>query len=137
MHHYGDEDGTSKEARLQHPLGLDYVPELNILLVADTYNHKVKVIWQEDRLVRTWLGNGTPGVDDGNVENVKFNEPADICHVIDEEHKLIVYIADTNNHCVRRADGETGDVRTVQISPSEDMFLQGNSPGPAVKAFGS
>ncbi len=45
LHHYGDEDGTAKEAKLQHPLGLDYVPELNILLVSDTYNHKVKVIW--------------------------------------------------------------------------------------------
>jgi hypothetical protein len=44
LHAYGDEDGTLTSAKLQHPLGVHFIPEKNVVLVADTYNHKVSII---------------------------------------------------------------------------------------------
>ena len=35
---FGDRDGVGFEARLQHPLGIHFIPEKNVILVADTFN---------------------------------------------------------------------------------------------------
>ena len=39
---YGDKDGKGIDAKLQHPLGVAMVTSTKSLLVADSYNHKVK-----------------------------------------------------------------------------------------------
>ena len=39
---FGDRDGVGKEARLQHPLGLEVDAQRNALWIADTYNSKIK-----------------------------------------------------------------------------------------------
>ena len=40
---YGDIDGTSVDAKLQHPLGVSIDDVNGKLYVADSYNHKIKV----------------------------------------------------------------------------------------------
>ena len=40
---YGDKDGKGTQADLQHPLGVALVTDDGPLLVADSYNHKVRV----------------------------------------------------------------------------------------------
>ena len=39
---YGDEDGKGTKAKLQHPLGVAFMEDEELLLVADSYNHKVE-----------------------------------------------------------------------------------------------
>lgn len=39
---FGDQDGKSIDAKLQHPMGICVLRE-NILAVADSYNHKVSL----------------------------------------------------------------------------------------------
>lgn len=39
---FGDRDGVGTEARLQHPLAVCTLPDGSVL-VADSYNHKLKV----------------------------------------------------------------------------------------------
>ncbi|PRP81477.1 hypothetical protein PROFUN_10917 [Planoprotostelium fungivorum] len=39
---FGDVDGTGRQVRLQHPMGLLYLPHSRTLLLSDTYNDKVK-----------------------------------------------------------------------------------------------
>ena len=41
---FGDEEGRGHQAKLQHPLGVHYCKANNTLYVADTYNHKIKVM---------------------------------------------------------------------------------------------
>ena len=41
---FGDLDGPASQAKLQHPLGVNYCPFNKTLFIADTYNHKIKMI---------------------------------------------------------------------------------------------
>ncbi|RMG42077.1 MAG: hypothetical protein D6725_00240 [Planctomycetota bacterium] len=103
---FGDVDGVGGEARLQHPLGVVYHD--GELLVADTYNHKVKRIDLESRRCRTWLGDGKPG---RSLEPPQLFEPGGLAVA-----GTNVYIADTNNHRVCVADLATGRMREFVIS---------------------
>ncbi len=102
---FGDVDGKSNEARLQHPLGVLYRDGL--LYVADTYNHKIKVINLMENTSKTLLGSGSPGRKDG--DGSEFYEPGGLDYADGR-----FYIADTNNHAVRVADLD-GNVTTLTV----------------------
>jgi hypothetical protein len=55
---YGDEDNVGYKAKLQHCLGVHFVSRKNVILVADTYNHKIKVVDPFTNEVFSWLGSG-------------------------------------------------------------------------------
>ena len=44
---FGDEEGVGYACKLQHPLGVHYCHANKSLYVADTYNHKIKVMRQQ------------------------------------------------------------------------------------------
>ena len=69
---FGDADGLGDEVRLQHPLGVVF--HEGRVLIADTYNHKIKQLDPATRAVRTFAGTGQPGQTDG--PNPSFYEPA-------------------------------------------------------------
>ena len=58
LHSFGDRDGVGTDAKLQHPLGVHFIPEKNVILVTDTYNHKIKVIDPFRSEIFSWLGGG-------------------------------------------------------------------------------
>ena len=68
---YGDKEGSGHDAKLQHPLGVHYCEANQTLYVADTYNHKIKVLSSEDKesSLNNWIGNNSsaikPTVKDG------------------------------------------------------------------------
>lgn len=104
---YGDKDGVGDEVRLQHPLGILY--HEGMIYIADTYNHKIKVVDPKDRSCKTILGTGDPGHVDGKAP--EFYEPGGLAVA-----KGKLYIADTNNHAIRVADLGSMEVTTLQIS---------------------
>ena len=103
---FGDIDGTGDEVRLQHPLGL--VSNDEKLLVADTYNHKIKELDPSKQKVKTFLGTGKPGQSDGS--SPSFYEPAGLSVANNR-----VYVADTNNHAIRVIDLKTRQTSTLRI----------------------
>jgi len=109
---FGDRDGPSPRARLQHPLGVAFHD--GVLYVADTYNNKIKKLFPTVRQVVTFLGTGEAGLRDG--ERPLFDEPGGISIA---EGKL--YIADTNNHAIRVADLQTGRVTTLELKGVERL----------------
>jgi hypothetical protein len=116
LHAYGDEDGVQTTAKLQHPLGVHFVAEKNVVLVADTYNHKIKVIDPFRNEIFTWLGNGKAALRDDNTFNSSFNEPSGFASVFDPAtNDVRVYIADCNNHCIRRVFYDAGDTQTAEF----------------------
>src|SRR5207302_388026 len=70
---FGDEDGLGNDVRLQHPLGLARWNDK--LLIADTYNHKIKLLDPVARSVKSFAGTGKPGQSDG-VVSINLELPA-------------------------------------------------------------
>lgn len=103
---FGDHDGRGDEVRLQHPLGLARWGEK--LLIADTYNHKIKVLDPKARTVTSFAGTGKPGQVDGATPS--FYEPGGLA-VMGEK----LYVADTNNHAIRVVDLKTKQTKTLPI----------------------
>ena len=62
---YGDKDGIGTDAKLQHLVGLHYVDKLNTLFVADSYNHKVKLVNTQSDEISTIFGTGHSSLKDG------------------------------------------------------------------------
>ena len=117
LHSYGDKDGVGTEAKLQHPLGVHFIPEKNVILVTDTFNHKIKVVDPFRNEIFSWLGNGKNKIADETTFKASFNEPSGISSLYDEEKRDVkVYICDTNNHCIRRTYYDIGSVETPKIS---------------------
>jgi thiol-disulfide isomerase/thioredoxin len=103
---FGDRDGRGDEVRLQHPLGLAL--HEGRLFVADTYNHKVKVLDPRTRRVSTFAGTGKAGQADG--ARPEFYEPGGLSVA-----RGRLYVADTNNHAVRVVDLATRQAATLVI----------------------
>ncbi|MEO8434244.1 MAG: thioredoxin-like domain-containing protein [Pyrinomonadaceae bacterium] len=101
---FGDVDGKGDDVRLQHPLGLALLN--GNVLIADTYNHRIKLLDPKTRTVKTFAGTGKRGQADG--ANGSFYEPAGLSVA---NGKL--YVADTNNHAVRVVDLKTKHVATL------------------------
>jgi|LakMenE01Jun11ns_1017448.scaffolds.fasta_scaffold9471840_1 hypothetical protein len=116
LHSYGDKDGVETEAKLQHPLGVHFIPEKNVILVTDTYNHKIKVIDPFRNEIFSWLGSGQTKIADGATLNCSFYEPSGVSSLYDEKKRDVkVYICDTNNHCIRKVYYDIGTVSTPEI----------------------
>ena len=114
---FGDVDGQYPLARLQHPIGIAWRDGL--LYVADTYNHKLKVVDPRERTARTLIGTGGRGRDDGPATTARLNEPNGLAFLGD-----LLYVADTNNNALRVYDPATGAVTTLAV----------RMPAPAPKA---
>ncbi|MEI1374316.1 thioredoxin-like domain-containing protein [Nostoc sp. UHCC 0926] len=104
---FGDVDGQGEDVRLQHCLGVEYVQ--NYLWVADTYNHKIKLVSPSGNC-QTVLGDGNSGLQDGKGKNSHFFEPSGLSAIAS-----FLYIADTNNHAIRCVDLNTLEVTTLQF----------------------
>merc|ERR1712166_1518090 len=116
LHAYGDLDGQSEDAKLQHPLGVAFIQKKNVIAVTDTYNHKIKVIDPFNNEIFSWLGNGHATLVDNQTFECSLNEPSGIDSIWDEEQGDIkVFIADCNNHCIRYVHYDTGYVHTAII----------------------
>jgi thiol-disulfide isomerase/thioredoxin len=104
---FGDVDGAGDDVRLQHPLGL--LAHGDKLLIADTYNHKIKELDPKQKRVRSLFGTGKPGQHDGS--SASFYEPGGLALANDK-----LYIADTNNHAIRVVDLKTRQSSTLRIN---------------------
>lgn len=94
---FGDVDGAGPDIRLQHPLAVTVVQ--GGLLIADSYNHKIKSVLIPSLQASTWTGTGEAGA---TLSPLALAEPGDIAATDD-----FAYIADTNNHRILRVDLKT------------------------------
>jgi DNA-binding beta-propeller fold protein YncE len=105
---FGDTDGKGDAVRLQHPLGV--AVHHGKVFIADTYNHKIKVLDPSSGKVSTLAGTGEPGTADGPANRAQFHEPGGISIAGDT-----LFVADTNNHAIRAIDLRRASVSTLQI----------------------
>ncbi len=104
---FGDRDGEGSKVRLQHCLGLAYGE--GGLYIADSYNNKIKVCDPATKAVETLVGAGPAGADDNPP---KFYQPGGLSVL-----GSTLYVADTNNHAIRKVHlGGSHKVTTLDTS---------------------
>lgn len=106
---FGDRDGALNEALLQHPLALVCLQK-NTLLIADSYNHKIKKLDLDKSRIETLAGSGKAGSADGRDGKLEFSEPGGLAL---SGKKL--YIADTNNHRIMVLDLQNNECRQLAL----------------------
>ncbi|MDJ0521814.1 MAG: thioredoxin-like domain-containing protein [Planctomycetota bacterium] len=108
LFHHGDVDGAGKGRRFQHPMHVLF--HRGTLYVADAYNHKIKTVDRATGEVRTLLGRGSAGLDDV-FRGERFSEPSGLA-----AWEGGLFVADTNNHVLRRVTLAESKVRTVKLA---------------------
>ena len=104
---FGDKDGELSQARLQHPLGVTLRD--GKLIVADSYNHKLRQIDLASGTITSIAGSGRPD---------ELSEPGGITR-----SSRGILVADTNNNRLRIL-GNDGKLVTLGITkPSELQSL--------------
>lgn len=98
---FGDRDGALSRAALQHPLGVAVAGE--DVLVADTYNHKIKRIREAAGEIAAIAGSGQPHAASGADGDLSLYEPGGISVRGD-----LLYIADTNHDRIIEYHLKTG-----------------------------
>jgi DNA-binding beta-propeller fold protein YncE len=107
---FGDIDGIGDQVRLQHVLGVYFNREAGVLYLADSYNHKIKRLEPTTTKTDSFLGDGSPGLQDGVAATASFWEPGGLGMSPGR-----LYIADTNNHALRVVNLDTLKVTTMNI----------------------
>jgi DNA-binding beta-propeller fold protein YncE len=103
LFNFGDKNGTGREVRLQHALGVAF--DGGKLYVADTYNNKIKLIDPKERTCETYLGDPA-----GWLKEKMFNEPGGVSIAGGK-----MYVADTNNHRIQVVDMKSKDITTLRL----------------------
>ena len=123
---FGHRDARGDQARFQHPLAV--AVHDGLVYVADTYNHRIRGVDPRSGQVTTIAGTGEPGLVDGPAAVARFDEPGGLAAA-----NGVLYVADTNNHAVRRVDLATGVVSTLPLhglAPPRAWSYLGAPPEP-------
>ncbi|MCS6861140.1 MAG: thioredoxin-like domain-containing protein, partial [Abditibacteriales bacterium] len=78
------------------------------LIISDTNNNRIVVVSLRDGSVQAVIGSGAEGFADGAFDQAKLNHPQGVA--LDGN---ILYIADTENHSIRKADLNKRTVETI------------------------
>jgi len=90
-----------------HMAAADNTPWGKVIFVADTGHNRILAI-DPQGTVKATIGGGERGAQDGDFTSAQFNAPRGVA-----VHNGMLYIADTGNHMLRRADLAGGTVMTV------------------------
>ncbi|KAF8098287.1 hypothetical protein N665_0269s0013 [Sinapis alba] len=123
----GFRDGSFEDAAFNRPQGLAYNAKKNLLYVADTENHALRVIDFVNERVETLAGNGTKGSDyQGGRKGTSqlLNSPWDVCY---EPVKEKVYVAMAGQHQIWEYNVLDG-VTKVFSGNGYERNLNGSTP---------
>lgn len=125
---YSGDGGAATSASFNVPYGIAVDSSGNVY-VSDLLNHVVRKI-NSSGTISTVAGTGTYGYsgDGGPGTSAQLNEPIGLA--LDSQQNL--YIADSNNFCVRMLNTTTGIITTVAGVPTVNSFS--GDGGPATKA---
>jgi sugar lactone lactonase YvrE len=101
--------GPATSAQLNKPEGV-CVDGLGNIYIGDTENHRIRKVSLSGN-ISTVAGTGSGGYsgDGGLAINAKLKKPNGVS--VDSSGNI--FIADTENHCIRKVDGASGKISTV------------------------
>ncbi len=92
----------------------------NNLYIADSGRNRILETYHDGK-VRRIFGSGTAGMLDGNETAAMFNNPQGMTLVGD-----FLYVADTDNHSIRRIHLKSGDVMTLAGDGKQGRYVADN-----------
>jgi sugar lactone lactonase YvrE len=110
----GYRDGVASQAQFNGPIGVA-LNKQDEIIVADTYNDKIRLIKKDGQVVTIAGGDG-PGYQDGLGSAALFDTPSNV--VVNRKNEIIV--ADTRNNAIRKIT-PAGEVSTLMFSAKEDQ----------------
>jgi sugar lactone lactonase YvrE len=110
---YCGDGGPASSACLNQPLALAVAStgSSEVLIIADTFNYRVRRIAMATGIITTIAGNGTPGYagDGGPATAASLNLPEGIA-ISTSSHAI--FISDSQNSAIRKVDTTTGIITT-------------------------
>ncbi len=91
----------------------------NRLFIADSNHHRIVVLSLKNNSVQMVIGSGQPGLQDGDFAAARFRNPQGMA--FDPANETL-YIADTDNHAIRKADLRTRRVETLAGTGEQSRF---------------
>ncbi|MBP2401658.1 NHL repeat-containing protein [Streptomyces syringium] len=115
---FSGDDGPAIDAALSSPCGVALDAEGN-LYIADTGNHRVRKVDAKTQAITTYAGDDSAGFDGDEkaADEASLYTPFGV--VVDSGGDL--YIADTDNHRVRKVDAKTRTITTVAGNGEQDF----------------
>jgi len=101
-------DGAAAQRQFRSPSGLALLPDGRVL-VADSYNHRIRVLSADLQQVSAVAGDGEEGHRDGAAAQAQFNFPRGLALLPDGR----VLVADINNRRIRMLSADLQQVSTV------------------------
>jgi cysteine-rich repeat protein len=125
---FSGDGGSAVDAQLARPYAL-CVTAARDLLIADTFNDRVRIVDSATGIIGTLAGSGSQGFsgDGGPATEAELSRPAGVAVATDGS----VLIADTGNRRIRRVDPVSGTISTI-AGTGEEAF--GGDGGSAVNA---
>ena len=101
---FSGDEGPAGEASLSSPIGISVAPNGDVF-IADTENHRIRMIDGQTGIITTLAGTGQSGFsgNGGPATAASLSSPQAVLYLDGD-----VLVADTNNHAVRRIDRQTG-----------------------------
>jgi hypothetical protein len=121
---FGGDGGPARAAQLSAPRGLA-IDASNNVYIADTGNHRVRMVNASTGIISTVAGNGTAGYagDGGQALSAELNGPYGLA-----VSGSSLYIADTGNNRVRMVNLSSGVISTLAGNGTAG-FSGDNGPG--------
>ncbi|KAI4459761.1 nhl repeat-containing protein 2 [Holotrichia oblita] len=79
-----------------------------LIAISDSGNHRVLIITSDGSIIHQ-IGGSAAGLKDGNLKTAQFNAPQGLVFYT----KDILFVADTENHAIRRIDLKNNKVETL------------------------
>ena len=129
----GDDDAAAA-AQLDTPTGVAVTADDSTVYIADRANNRIRKVDVATRIITTVAGTGSAGFsgDGGSAAAAVLNLPIDVAVDGDGD----VYIADLNNHRIRKVTVATGVIDTIAGSGAfgSGQGGYGGDNGPATEA---
>jgi sugar lactone lactonase YvrE len=91
-------DGTGAAASFNQPRGVAVIPSTNTIVVAEAFNHRIRLVTYPGGVVTTLAGSGSAAFADGTGTAASFNQPHGVTVI---PSTGVIVVADVNNHRIR------------------------------------
>ncbi|GJQ72884.1 hypothetical protein Trydic_g1532 [Trypoxylus dichotomus] len=79
-----------------------------LIAISDTGNHRILIVTYDGSIIQQ-IGRAAAGLKDGSLKNAEFNAPQGLVF----QNKDILFVADTENHAIRKIDLKNNKVETL------------------------